>query len=161
MNILSNKKAVVTLLLSLSVIIVAGFTTYPLHRGTSKTIDCLSSLRLDSTAEDFYGDFNLFLFMDANNIGYLSMSGIATHHNSQYHVERSYRFHYARNSGDTYHLTDISLSARAGDNIDSGLITRVFFSEDAMHGRYVKIKSLHNAYLIEMTYSPVFICVPH
>lgn len=159
MNII-NKKCAWAICVLLALGIITGlFITRFIHAG-QQVIECSSPLRLSSAAEDFEGDMNLFLFMDDRHSGYLSISGSAHHQRHKYQIERSYRFRYEKTHGDTYHLSDISVSTRAADNIDNQLMSRVFFSEDRQHGRYIKIKPVDNALLIEMLHSPVLICVP-
>lgn len=121
--------------------------------------DCTGYLIVDSDAFNFSAGLNSWLLMGNDNKGYFNISGTVTSNAVTWQVERSYSFNYLRQKDGIYHLTNITMSRRNADNAVDEVISKVLISPDLNHGRYIKIKELGNAFVLQGVYSPTLMCV--
>jgi len=121
---------------------------------------CSANMRIESASAGFSADFRNFLIMKDDRLGYFDVSGKAIVNGVKYSVERSYSFNYEEKEADIYYITKSSISKRAADNIVDNVIHKYFLNLDSNSGRYIKIKKLNNAYVVQTLYSPSFICIP-
>lgn len=151
-----------TLMYILSAAVVLAILTlgYLLISPAKKAgFDCSGYLIVDSDAFNFSAGLNTYLLMGNNNKGYFNMSGTVKSNAVSYQVERSYGFSYQRQKDGIYHLTDITMSKRSADNAADDVMSKVMISPDLDHGRYIKIKELGNAFVLQGVYSPSLMCV--
>lgn len=121
--------------------------------------NCSSMFFMQEKSDDFSALFNIFINMRDNHTGYFDIAG-QTHSKNEYHtLARAYSFSYQRQKGDIYHLFNISMAKRPADNSIDSMVDKLIFSISPKSGRYVKITSFENAYLISNLYSPSFICL--
>lgn len=121
--------------------------------------NCSSTFAMQEKSDDFSASFNVFINMRDDNTGYFDIAGETRSKNEYHTLARAYSFSYQRQKGDIYHLFNISMAKRPADNSIDSMVDKLIFSISPESGRYVKITSFENAYLISNLYSPAFICL--
>jgi len=158
---LLNKSSIFMIKISVVVCVVIIlffiFICFFLDKGS---FHCSANMRVESASSGFTADFRNFLIMKEDRLGYFDVSGKAMVNGVKYSVERSYSFNYEKKEDDIYHITKSSISKRAADNIVDNVMHKYFLNFESDSGRYIKIKKLNNAYVIQTLYSPSFICIP-
>lgn len=155
------KKTSAWLLIILALAVLTVLVVLLVTPLTKDRFECSGYLEMESDAQLFSADLNVYLLMDGERNGYFNVSGIVLHNHASFNVERSYRFDYEAQNQGVYHLTHITVSRRDADNAIDAIMDKVFISPDAEHGRYIKIKQTGNAMVIEGVYSPSLMCVLH
>ncbi|WP_172606664.1 hypothetical protein [Pantoea coffeiphila] len=147
-------------MLSTAVVVAILIWGYMILSPAKKSgFDCTGYLIVDSDAFNFSAGLNSYLLMGNDNKGYFNMSGTVKSNAVTYQVERSYGFSFQRQKDGIYHLTDITMSKRSADNAADEVMSKVLISPDLDHGRYIKIKELGNAFVLQGVYSPTLMCV--
>ncbi|ROR14637.1 hypothetical protein [Erwinia sp. JUb26] len=141
------------------VVAIIGLGYVLFYPAKKEGFDCSGYLIVDSDAFNFTAGLNSYLLMGDDDKGYFNVSGMVTSNTVTYHVERSYGFSYQRQKDGIYHLTDITMSRRKADSAGDDMMSKVLISPDPDHGRYIKIKELGNAYVLQGVYSPTLMCV--
>ncbi|MEJ4044623.1 hypothetical protein [Erwinia sp. SLM-02] len=147
-------------ILSAGVVLAIVILCFLLLSPTKKAgFDCTGYLIVDSDAFNFSAGLNSYLRMGSEGKGYFNVSGTVKSNAVSYHVERSYGFDYQQQKDGIYHLTGITMSRRDADNASDEVMSQVLISPDRAHGRYIKIKALGNAFVLQGVYSPSLMCV--
>ena len=157
---LKNKKTI-SVLIAAFVVVSTVIWIANIHKKENPALnnDCSAAFAMRDKAAHFTASLNLYLNMRDDNSGYLDMTGTVNSNGIDYTTARAWRFGYRLQSGNTLHLTEIAMDKRAADNAPDDVIDKLIFSTDPSTGRYVKIATLNNAWVIGNLYSPQFVCV--
>lgn len=155
-----NKLIILSILLIITASIISySFYTHPREQKSGLDMDCSAIYSKRDKATGFYAQLNLFLHFNKNNTGYIDISGKAFNENKSYVAARAYNFSIHSQPGSIYHVTKITMSKRAADNMPDPVMDKLIFSIDSKDERYVKITKMDDAYVMSNLYSPAFICV--